>query len=1016
MKQRILLILAIIFLILSAGLFYVNKVLLPVQIKGMIIKALSEQTGRKVSLATLQWSPVQGAMITDLIVYDKEKPTDIFLHIPSASAQILIFPFFHKKIIIPSMKINGLSLCLVKTGQTIWNFSDLMKPSAPTTNNNSMPDIIVSSFAFTQARIKLVDLSSGDEFSDNIDPLNFKGSLSLADGLHIFGEMAIPSSTGTIKFDTRLGLRDNTFKGDFKITNIDLARYVRFMPESLPVTVNNATLKTAEINVSTAENNITIAGSVTFPGLDLMLEKNRRVKTDLILNKFSLSSKGNTLLLQGNITGQKTEASFDSQIIQGDLHANIQALSLENGQINATTDVDIRNFSAILTGDQKLQGNISLSSFKIAQNDKGLTTSADIHVENMAIQTSQGQIISGDLSLVKAQAQIEKEKMKFLSQLRIEKLKIKSGDILYSGDITSPDLVVLQNNAIDVNMTAKMSNTQINLPQGLTFSGNSTAAIHLRLENKALSYDGSLDLADNAIKNLPVIDAAKEINGKILFETEKVSTKDLSFKVFDTSVGVSGEITNFAHPMLNVDAAAKNVNLSLAERLIPQLFKEQGLKIAGQANITAHIEGEAAKIDQAKIIATADISGASIESSKLKQNLDNISGTVTYTPPSLSWKTLSLDFQKQTYVFNGHLQDFSNPTIVTSIKGADMVADIQAKKIGDNIHVESLTASLFDSSVSAKGRIDIPTGQPPLINITADGKIAIRDIPKILPQYEKNITDLKLSGVLKIKAVIKGPAMDWQNWNADIAVTTPSLSCMGYTINNLNITALEKNGTLAPLEIKGILYDGNLGIISTVGLIETGIPFDTTFKLQQTNLELLKRDIPALQQNQFSGFLTLSGELKGKALDWKNMTGRSNVEIANGYLWEFPILTKILGILSTSFQGGDVIITDASATLDINEGRISTNTLTLKSIAVSLLGEGWIDFDQNINLNITPRLEPKTGTTDNSIEPINPTAGLLNLHVTGTLQKPKIESNLSAPTVIQKTLQNTVGNLLKIFE
>ena len=43
MKQKTLLILAIIFLVFSAGLFYVNKVLLPVQVKGMIVKAITDQ-------------------------------------------------------------------------------------------------------------------------------------------------------------------------------------------------------------------------------------------------------------------------------------------------------------------------------------------------------------------------------------------------------------------------------------------------------------------------------------------------------------------------------------------------------------------------------------------------------------------------------------------------------------------------------------------------------------------------------------------------------------------------------------------------------------------------------------------------------------------------------------------------------------------------------------------------------------------------------------------------------------
>ena len=1014
-KQKTLLILAIIFLVFSVGLFYVNKVLLPVQVKGMIVKALSEQTGRTVSLGTLQWGPLQGAMITDLVIYDKDSPTDIFVHIQNASAQILIVPFFSKKIIIPSMKIDGLALYLIKTDKETWNFSDLIKPSAPGAGN-PLADVLISSFALTHARITLVDRSSEEGFSDVIDPLNIKGSLSLVDGFHIFGEMMIPSTQGTLKFDTRTGLRDKTFKGDFKITNTGIARYVRFLPVPLPVLIEEGTLKSADLSISAEDKDMTVSGSAQLPGLNLVIPKDTRIKADLNLNKFSLASKNGSISFQGDITAQKTDATFQDQTVKGDLRANILSLSLENGQLNAAADIEAKNVSALLSGDQKFQGNITLAGLKIVQKGKGLSANADVQLKNLAFQTAQGQSISGDLSLTKAETHIKGTQIELQTQLKFEKLKVKNGETVISGELTSPDLVILNNNALDITMTARLNGNEITLPQGLMFSGNPSFGIHLHSEGGALSYDGVIDLADGALKNLPMIEAIKEISGKILFETDKLSTQNLSFNALDTSVRVSGEVTSLAHPMLNLEASAKDVDLALAERLAPQFFKDQGLKVSGKATITARIEGAATKIDQAKIIATADISGASVESSKLKQNIENISGLVTYTAPTLSWKTLNLDFQKKTYLLNGHMQDFSNPYITTSVKGIDMSLDIQAQKIGDNIQIKDLNASFFDSSMSAKGLIDLPPGKDPLIDITADGKLVIRDIPKFLPQYEKNIADLKLAGILKFTTAINGTATDWQNWNADVSVTTPALSCMGYEINNLNIAAQERKGSLQPLEIKGTLYGGDFGIISPIGLVEPGFPFDATFKITRTDLALLKRDIPALQQKQFSGFLTIAGGLKGKVMDWKNMTGQSTVEITDGYLWEFPVLTKILSILSTSFQGGDVIITEASATLAMGEGRVTTNNLTLKSAAVSLIGEGWVDFDQNVDLNITPKVEPKSGKTGNPIGLINPTEGLLNLHVTGTLQKPKIENNLSAPTVIKKTLQNTVGNILKIFE
>jgi hypothetical protein len=76
-----------------------------------------------------------------------------------------------------------------------------------------------------------------------------------------------------------------------------------------------------------------------------------------------------------------------------------------------------------------------------------------------------------------------------------------------------------------------------------------------------------------------------------------------------------------------------------------------------------------------------------------------------------------------------------------------------------------------------------------------------------------------------------------------------------------------------------------------------------------------------------------------------------------------------------------------------------------------------VDFDQKIDLNISPRVEAAaTARVADPISALNPTAGIVNIRIHNTLTAPKFEHNISAPQIIQKTLQNTVGSLLKLFE
>jgi hypothetical protein len=161
----------------------------------------------------------------------------------------------------------------------------------------------------------------------------------------------------------------------------------------------------------------------------------------------------------------------------------------------------------------------------------------------------------------------------------------------------------------------------------------------------------------------------------------------------------------------------------------------------------------------------------------------------------------------------------------------------------------------------------------------------------------------------------------------------------------------------------------------------------------------------------------MTADLKGELLDIRNMQGTATMKISNGYLWSLQILSNVLSILSSTFQGGDIIITDADATFKITDQKVMTDNLTLRSATVTLVAEGWVDLDQNIDMNIRPRLEPRS--TDGTVNPltlINPTDGLLNIRVYNTLTAPKFEHNITAPQMIKKTIQNTVGSLLKIFE
>ncbi len=995
MLKKIILTFAIIAVLISVGIFYVNKVLLPVQIKGLIVKATEDALGRKVSMDSLQYNVLKGFVINNITIFSKENPEEIFIHLDSASAQVLFPALIQKKIILPSVQINNLSARIIRLNASTWNFSDLLpKQGTSTTASVGAPpaapmDLIIGGLSINNARVKLTDRIGGDNFSEMFDPINIKGSLDLTGSIHLAGGLAIPSTNGTMNFNVSVALKNMGIKADINLANIVTNKYLRFIPEGIRVPVKSLNIIRTSSRITIENKNITITGSALLKDIDAEPVAGITTRGTLELNTIAFALTDNNITVQGSLTAPDAIVEMpNDQKFNASVKTSGTTLTLKGADWNLTTDANINNLTAIISDKQKFQADISLARLSAAQTGANITAKADITVNNL---------IAG-----------------------ISDIRVKSG-------ITAPGSTFeLVQGTIDIKAKPVFKALEVALAQHMTFSGAPALVIHASLPPKdkgELHYDGIIEFNNSTLNGAPTIGDIRNIAGTLQFKTNEATLDAITFSVFDSPISVSGTVKDFTSLNLNLKADALNLDLGIIEKAVPQIIKDNGLVIHGKADVHADIQGKAATLINSGLNINAALKRTDITSDKLKQAISNVNGTIIYNAPTLTWKDLSIDFQKKTYTLNGYLQDFQNPTVATSLKADNMSADVQVKKTGDTLTIDSFNASYFDSSMTATGKVFIPTGKAPTIDITSTTKTSLRDIPKILPDLAKQIEPLKLAGILTITSHVKGNPVDWQHLNSTIKIETPTLNVMGYTATSLSIDTVQQDGQLQPLEIKARLYDGDVDVIGSVNLVKANFPFESTIKLEKTNLELLKQDTP-LKAQRLSGLFSASGSLNGNASGLKSLTGKLTTQITDGYLVDIDLFTKILRFLASSFQGGNLIITDESGTFTFNDGKAETNDLTLKSATTSLIAEGWLDMmDQTVDLNITPRLEPASTTGaeqgvqgQDLLSLVNPTQGLVNVHITGSITKPKIEPSISAPTIIKKTLQNTVGGLLKLFE
>jgi len=146
MKKKIIIAAIIMVILVSFGISYLNKVVLPTKIKSLIITTLQKQTQKKVTLSTLSFNIFKGLVLRDLIISDQEK---IILNIREASCSVFIFPIFKKQIIFPSLTIKNSEVLLVRRSDNTLNLVDFFVKKS---QDNKKQD-----FSFSIYKISIVD-------------------------------------------------------------------------------------------------------------------------------------------------------------------------------------------------------------------------------------------------------------------------------------------------------------------------------------------------------------------------------------------------------------------------------------------------------------------------------------------------------------------------------------------------------------------------------------------------------------------------------------------------------------------------------------------------------------------------------------------------------------------------------------------------------------------------------------------------------------------------------------------
>jgi len=336
------------------------------------------------------------------------------------------------------------------------------------------------------------------------------------------------------------------------------------------------------------------------------------------------------------------------------------------------------------------------------------------------------------------------------------------------------------------------------------------------------------------------------------------------------------------------------------------------------------------------------------------------------------------------------------------LDGPGLQLNANLTKDNQLITINSLTGNYMNMTFDGTGSVTLLTGRAPIFDINANASLLLEDLLDELHFHQsKDIPPLNPTGMLNMRAHLRGPSLDWKNYHINGTITSPIIRLMGYKLTDMRINLDNEQGEIKNLTFDGKFYDGTVHAVGSLDLLTRGMPYDLAFNIASADLHQFKVDSPFKTQ-ELNGKFFFTTILHGAISDFKNtLQATGSLAIRDGYLGEFNLFKGLLEVLNDSVSLSKVMITDVEANFTIADQKVNTDNLRLKGPTIVLLGKGWVNFDQICDLNMTVDLS--SGVFPAMAHDVLKS---LSIRVYDKISAPKFKKKISVPQVINTLFKN----------
>lgn len=1001
------------------GFFYLKNIFLPVKFKEIVINKTQEFLKRDVAISAIDYSPLKGIILKNVVITEKDAPKKPFIKISEVSFNIVIASFFkNKQIIIPHVTIEEAALHIQREEKELWNFSDLLKPSK-SDEEKSKYTVLMRTLKIDNATIHYIDNTLEKPFFETLK--NFDAELTLGLDKSVLFDISTKSAhlNTSLSMNGKYFLATKSIKTNLSFSNIEVAKYLPLFNFKPNVNLTQTKISAPNLDINYEKDKLQLKGNLTVKNADIIFNDNKKFAGNVNATDLSFSwtpqnfSVGGQLLISSALL-KLSEENF----IEGSAETFINTLTWKPDHLNIKGSLNLQKGHLKWGSLGEYYGTVVSDNLVLNTSPGSFDSSGDIVIKQAQLQLGSNNSLTGDISLNDTKLTRTDKMLSLQSQLAINQSHILYGKMIdLKGNIHSDQLKLnYQNNDLSLNSSLTIKETKLNIGPTLSFEGNPELNINYAFKPNESSphfIDGDIKVADASLLGFEKTGPITNIAGFATYDQNTFSSEHLTFHTQETSFQLSGSLSNFNNPQLDITLNSDQINLASAAKFYPPLKEKWVIDVEGHSSANLSFKGLAKKPRDADIQLDAHLKEVTVVSKKLSDPITQLNGNIKYAGNTITWDQLSGQYKDHSYLVKGYLSNFSRPFIATDLSTDNLSASTQIRLGRNGFKIEKLSGAYFKNPFDLRGDVQFVKDEQPLITLSGVLGLTLSSLTDIHAGLDEKLKPLKLIGDLTLKGNLSGQLNKWKDWDLNFNAQTDQLSLKDYPFTNFNVEYAQNNNQIKALNVSSTLYGGQLLLNSKVDLTKDSLPISIDTSIDNLSLAEYRND--KLKKNKFlSGDLTLLVKANGSLIDKKKWDGNGSLVIKNGIIWQKNMTEGVWGTLLVIPELSNVIFTDAESRFRIERSRFHLENTVLYGENLDLLASGWIDLSKRMNLKFNPRISQLTIAGSESFKkgPTSLLTHAVTYYCSGTLDHPKCEVEKSPLKILENTLKQGVGTIL----